>query len=71
MNRKLRLRLLSALAAVTLLTGTAQTFAPSVGFAAANLISNSTFESGTTDWGIYKESGGVADLRWISPALVR
>lgn len=62
MNRKLRLRLLSALAAVTLLTGTAQTFAPSVGFAAANLISNSTFESGTTDWGIYKESGGAAKL---------
>ncbi len=62
MNRKFRLRLLSALAAVTLLAGTAQSMAPVTGFAAANLISNSTFESGTTDWGIYKESGGAATL---------
>ena len=62
MNRKFRLRLLSALAAVTLLAGTAQTVTPVVSFAAANLISNSTFESGTTDWGIYKESGGAAKL---------
>lgn len=62
MNRKLRLRLLSGLAAVTLLTGTAQCFTPAVGFAAGNLISNSTFENGTTDWGIYKESGGAATL---------
>ncbi len=62
MNRKLRLRLLSALAAVTLLAGTAQTITPAVGFAAANLISNSTFESGTKDWGTYKESGGAATL---------
>ena len=62
MNRKLRLRLLSALAAVTLLAGTAQSIAPTVGFAAANLISNSTFESGTKDWGTYKESGGAATL---------
>ncbi len=30
--------------------------------AADNLISNSTFDSGTTDWGIYKESGGKATL---------
>ncbi len=29
---------------------------------AANLISNSTFDSGSTDWGIYKESGGSATL---------
>lgn len=62
MNRKFRLRLLSALAAVTLLAGTAQSMAPTVGFAAANLISNSTFETGTKDWGIYKESGGAATL---------
>ena len=30
--------------------------------AASNLISNSTFESGTTDWGTYKESGGSCTL---------
>ena len=62
MNRKFRLRLLSALAAVTLLTGTTQTMVPTVSFAAANLISNSTFDTGTTDWGTYKESGGAATL---------
>lgn len=30
--------------------------------AAENLISNSTFESGTSGWGLYKESGGAATL---------
>ncbi len=29
---------------------------------AAELISNSTFDNGTTDWGIYKESGGAGTL---------
>ncbi len=29
---------------------------------AANIITNSTFDSGTTDWAIYKESGGSATL---------
>ncbi len=29
---------------------------------AENLITNSTFDSGSTDWGIYKESGGTATL---------
>ncbi len=29
---------------------------------AVELITNSTFDSGTTDWGIYKESGGVGSL---------
>jgi len=33
-----------------------------VAYAAENLISNSTFESGTTGWGIYKESNGKATL---------
>ena len=27
-----------------------------------NIISNSTFDTGTKDWGIYKESGGSAAL---------
>lgn len=31
-------------------------------FAAENLISNSTFDYGTTDWGTYKESGGSCSL---------
>ena len=30
--------------------------------AAGNLISNSTFDSGSTGWGTYKESGGVCSL---------
>ncbi len=30
--------------------------------AAGNLISNSTFDSGSSGWGIYKESGGVCSL---------
>lgn len=29
---------------------------------AANIIKNSTFESGTSDWGTYKESGGACTL---------
>ena len=29
---------------------------------AANLVSNSTFESGSSGWGMYKESGGAATL---------
>lgn len=62
MKRKLRLRLLSGLAAIALLAGTAQAVVPTVGAAAENLISNSTFDTGTTDWAIYKESGGAATL---------
>ncbi len=31
--------------------------------AASNLISNSTFESGTSGWGTYKESGGKCSLK--------
>ena len=27
-----------------------------------NIITNSTFDSGSTDWGIYKESGGKGTL---------
>ncbi len=32
------------------------------GIAAENIITNSTFDNGTTDWGVYKESGGVGSL---------
>lgn len=62
MKRKCKLRLLSGLAAIALLAGTAQAVVPTVGAAAENLISNSTFDTGTTDWAIYKESGGAATL---------
>lgn len=62
MKRKLKLRLLSGMAAVALMAGTAQAVVPTAGAAADNLISNSTFDTGTTDWGIYKESGGAGTL---------
>ncbi len=35
---------------------------PATQASAANIIKNSTFDSGTSDWGIYKESGGAATL---------
>ena len=35
---------------------------PSVSYAAENLISNSTFEDGTDDWGTYLETGGECEL---------
>lgn len=35
---------------------------PTTQASAVNLIKNSTFDSGTSDWGIYKESGGSATL---------
>lgn len=48
-------------AAVTALPMTAE--------AASNMISNSTFDSGTSGWGIYKESGGKASLSTDSGRL--
>lgn len=35
---------------------------PATTFAASNIISNSTFDSGTSGWGTYKESGGACSL---------
>ncbi|MBR6107076.1 MAG: glycoside hydrolase family 9 protein [Oscillospiraceae bacterium] len=60
-KRHLR-RGLSVITACVILTAAAQTVVPMSASAAANLITNSTFESGTTDWAIYKESGGAATL---------
>ncbi|MGN0592276.1 MAG: glycoside hydrolase family 9 protein [Ruminococcus sp.] len=40
----------------------AMSFIPAATFAASNIISNSTFESGTSGWGTYKESGGACSL---------
>ena len=62
MKKSIRSRMLSMLAACAMLAGAAQAVVPAAGFAAENLISNSTFDTGTTDWGIYKESGGAAKL---------
>ncbi len=62
MKKSIRSRMLSILAACAMLTAAAPTAVPTVSFAAENLISNSTFETGTADWGTYKESGGACKL---------
>ena len=62
MKKSIRSRMLSMLAACAMLAGAAQAVVPAAGFAAENLISNSTFENGTADWGTYKESGGACKL---------
>ncbi|HAG12825.1 MAG TPA: glycosyl hydrolase family 9, cellulase [Ruminococcus sp.] len=60
-NNKLK-RGLSVLTACMMLSAAAQTIVPTVGFAAENLVTNSTFDTGTTDWGIYKQTGGACTL---------
>lgn len=59
--KKSRFRRIAAGIAACVLMGTAL---PMTQFtaSAANLISNSTFDSGTSDWGTYKESGGACAL---------
>ncbi|WP_298483020.1 glycoside hydrolase family 9 protein [uncultured Ruminococcus sp.] len=47
----------------------AVTALPITADAASNMISNSTFDSGTSGWGIYKESGGKASLSTDSGRL--
>ena len=61
-------KLLSVLTAAVMLAGTAGAVVPTAGAAAdpVNLISNSTFDTGTKDWAIYKESGGAATLSTTS-----
>lgn len=54
-------RCVAAIAACTIMAS-AMPVVNFSGIAAENIITNSTFENGTTDWGIYKESGGVATL---------
>ncbi len=51
----------SALTAAAMLA-TALPVASVPTFAAGNIISNSTFDSGTSGWGTYKESGGACSL---------
>lgn len=58
-NSKFR-RCFAAIAAAALMTTAVPSMPLTV--SAANMITNSTFESGTKDWGLYKQSGGVASL---------
>ncbi|MCQ2417235.1 MAG: glycoside hydrolase family 9 protein [Oscillospiraceae bacterium] len=55
---------LTVLTACMTLTAAAQTMAPLSGSAATgiNLVTNSTFESGISEWDTYKESGGAGKL---------
>ena len=53
-------RCAAALAACTVLAAALPVTFPTA--AADNIISNSTFESGTTGWGTYQESGGKCSL---------
>ena len=59
-NKKFR-KLAAAIAACTLMAS-AMPVVPAVSYAAKNIITNSTFDSGTADWSTYKESGGVCSL---------
>lgn len=60
MNKKIR-RIAAGIAAAAMLAAAVPAVSAPV-FAAGNIVSNSTFESGTTGWGTYKESGGSCTL---------
>lgn len=62
MKKSIRKRVLSALTAGLMLSAAVQISAPLSVSAAKNLVSNSTFDTGTSGWAIYKESGGAAKL---------
>lgn len=59
-SKKFR-RLAAAIAACTVITAVLPVVPVTVS-SASNIISNSTFESGTSGWGAYKESGGACSL---------
>lgn len=59
-SKKFR-KLAAAIAACTVMAS-ALPAVPAVVSAASNIISNSTFDYGTSGWGTYKESGGVCSL---------
>ena len=61
MNKKMLKRCAAVIAACTVMAAAVPVSSAPV-FAAKNLISNSTFENGTKDWGTYKESGGACTL---------
>ncbi len=56
------LRRFAAAAAACTIMASAMPVIPSVTYAAGNIIKNSTFESGTSGWGTYKETGGKCTL---------
>ena len=51
-------RCAAAIAAFTVMAG-AMPVIPFSASAAENIVTNSTFDNGTADWGIYKESGEI------------
>ncbi len=61
-NKKFFKRCMASVASCVLTASAMSVAIPSVSFAAGNIISNSTFDTGTTDWGTYKESGGACSL---------
>ena len=62
MNHKTIKRCISALISCLILASGVSAAVPVTADAAGNIIKNSTFESGTSGWGTYKESGGAATL---------
>lgn len=63
-------RLLSFMTSCLILSATTQAISPLTGISASsNIITNSTFDSSTSDWGVYKESGGSATLTTVDGKL--
>ena len=62
-------RCAAALAACSMMAAAIPNIPTVVASAAENIIKNSTFESGTTGWGTYKESGGSCTLTTESGKL--
>lgn len=60
--KKSTLRRCTAAVAACMVMMSAVPVVPSAVYAASNIISNSTFDTGTSGWGTYKESGGVCSL---------
>lgn len=60
--KKRKLKRLAAAVAACAVVASAIPAIPVTTFAASNIISNSTFDSGTSGWGTYKESGGACSL---------
>ncbi len=62
MKKKTLKRISAVIAACTVMAASMPVVASLPTSAAENLITNSDFSKGTTDWGTYKESGGVCKL---------
>ena len=66
MKNKIFKRFFAALTAGAMLTAAAAAMPVD---AEGNIISNGTFESGTTGWGVYKESGGAGTISTVDGQL--